>query len=185
MQRFVLFLSSYSPVFVLLALQPEWPTWWWLTCLLSLLAAIGLGGLTLMIWLTRRKPRSLPVKVLVVRDAGSESAAFLATYLLPLITASIQNAYTAWATAVYLGLACIITIRSSLIQVNPILMVAGYRILQAEFVDSSATSSTRGHGYLLARRSVRTGDIIKLQRVGGGVYLVDGWAPTDLGDGTS
>lgn len=185
MQRLVLFLSSYSPVFVLLALQSGWADWWWLSCLLLVLAAVGLGGLQLMLLLTRRKPRSLPLRLLVVRDAGSESAAFLATYLLPLITASIQNGYIALATGVYLVLACVITIRSSLIQVNPILMVFGYRILDTEFADSISESGSRGQGYVLTRKSIRVGDIVKLQRVGGGVYLTDGVVLAELEDDSS
>jgi hypothetical protein len=170
LQRTVLFLSSYSPVFVLLGFQAEWNHWWWVRLLLFSLGAIGIGGLLLILSLTSSKPLRR-AEVRSRRDAGSESAAFLAGYLLPLITATVSSPYVAWATAAYLVLAFIITVRSSLIQVNPVLLVIGYKILAVEVI-----SDTRGTGpavslYLITRRDVRTGDIVRMRRLGGDVFI--------------
>lgn len=184
LQKSILFLSSYSPVFALLAFQAEWANWWWLRVLLLALCVGGVGGLALILVLTRSKPLRR-MRVRSRRDAGAESAAFLAGYLLPLITATVDSAYTAWATVVYLLLAYIITVRSSLIQVNPILLVLGYRILALETAPEQETSQRAGSGYLVTRRDVRIGDIIRVRRFGGDVFVAESGIVPREGDTNS
>lgn len=167
MQKFVFFLSAYSPVFILLAVQSK-------SFLIQLgllsLAGVGLIGLWVILNWTARKP-SPPFRVTSRSDAGAESAVFLAGYLLPLITANISTPYTGWATATYLLLACIITIRSSLIQVNPILLLVGYRILAIDIAPEDELSRFTGSVYLVTRTTVRVGDVVRASRVGADVLL--------------
>lgn len=172
LQKSILFLSSYSPVFALLAFQVDWTDWWWLRLVLFALAVLGIGGLALILALTRSKPLRR-LRVSQRRDAGAESVAFLAGYLLPLITATVDSAYTAWATAVYLLLAYIITVRSSLIQVNPILLVLGYRIWALEIGPERPTTQSTGSCYLVTRRDVRIGDVVRVRRLGGDVFVAE------------
>lgn len=173
LQKILLFLSSYSPVFVLLAFQVEWSDNFWLSVLLLAIAALGLAGLAFILALTFRKPVH-KVRIASRQDAGAESAAFLAGYLLPLITANLDTAYAVGATTIYIVLACVITVRSSLIQVNPVLLLLGYKIIRTETTIESFSGITIRSGYLVTRRDVLVGDEIFVRRFGGDVFLFAG-----------
>lgn len=171
-QKTILFLSSYSPVLFLLALQLDWSSHAWLIVLLNLLGALGVAGLLAILGMTKSKPIT---KYLVRRrrDAGAESAAFLAGYLLPLLTASLDTFYALVATAVYLLMAWVVTVRSSLIQVNPVLLILGFRIVQVEYSSENEEDSKTSSGYFLVRRMVRVGDIVLTRRLGGDLFVAE------------
>lgn len=166
----IFFLASYTPVFLLLSAQARGLDFLWIRILLLLLSAIGLFGLFILLRLVSKKP-STKLTIAARRDAGYESVAFLAGYLLPLLTATIENAYVIWATAVYLGMAWVITIRSNLIQVNPLLLIFGYRILVVECFDSTILEKRSSERFLVAKAPVRVGDEVYFQRITDDVFL--------------
>src|ERR1035438_9441157 len=77
--RPLLFLSSYAPLFALLAIRFE-ERWLWISC--TALAVLGVVSLWLLLRLDARSAPG-PHTLASVKDAGGEAAAYLATYLLP------------------------------------------------------------------------------------------------------
>ena len=159
-----MFLSSYSPIFILLAFRTPSVI---AQVALAILAAAGLSGLALALFWTRGKTQTGGV-IAHRRDAGSEAAGYLAGYLLPVLAIDTTDLYFFWACTVFLALAFIVTVRSSLIQVNPILFVLGWRVIAIELATTGAPSNTR---YLLTRGDVRVGDTIRAYRLGRDVLL--------------
>lgn len=80
--RPLLFLSSYAPLFALLAIRFE-QRWLQISC--TVLAVTGVVSLWLLLRLDARSSPG-PHTLASVKDAGGEAASYLATYLLPFLT---------------------------------------------------------------------------------------------------
>ncbi|WP_166870849.1 hypothetical protein [Salinibacterium sp. ZJ450] len=162
----IMFLSSYSPVFILLAFQvKDLPAKW----VFGALAVVGLAGIATLLSWTRQKAATTFV-IVSRRDAGAEVAGFLAGYLLPLITLNKSGADFYWASGTFLALALIVAVGSSMVQVNPLLYLMRYKVLA---VDTEAEHGTRLRmsRYLITRRDVRIGEVIDAHRLAADVLL--------------
>lgn len=151
--RPLLFLSSYAPLFGLLAIRFE-TRWLWISCVV--LAVLGVAALWLLLRLDARTSPG-PHVLASVRDAGVEAASYLATYLLPFLTVATPTVRDVLAYAGFLLVAAIINIRSAVVQVNPLLYLLGYRVL-------SVTDDQGLHAYMITRHSPLTGDRVLATR---------------------
>jgi hypothetical protein len=138
-----LFLSSFAPLFGLLALRFE-PVHLWLP--LALLAALGIF---LLARLLRQRSQLSPDSrtFMNLRDEGAQVAGYLASYILPLLAISKPSWRDLLAYGLFIGLYAVVYINSDLMQVNPLLYVAGYRLYAAESIVSRETC------YLLVPRN--------------------------------
>jgi hypothetical protein len=144
--RPLLFLSSYAPLFGLLAIRFQ-QRWLWISC--TVLAALGVGSLALLLRLDARSSPG-PHVLASVRDAGAEAASYLATYLLPFLTVAAPTARDVVAYAGFLLVAAAIYLRSAVVQVNPLLYLLGYRVL-------SVTDDHGLHAYIITRQLIPAG----------------------------
>jgi hypothetical protein len=100
--------------------------------------AIGVAGFVdaarLLHGVGRRGRHS--VRFSVVADAGGAVAAYLATYLLPFISAPPTTAGDIAAYCVYFMVVFVIYIRSDMAFVNPTLYVLGRRVVDATREDN-------------------------------------------------
>jgi hypothetical protein len=151
--RPLLFLSSYAPLFGLLAIRFE-QRWLWISC--TVLAVLGVVSLWLLLRLDARSSPG-PHTLTSVRDAGVEAAAYLATYLLPFLTVATPTVRDIVAYAGFLLVAAVIHLRSAAVQVNPLLYLLGYRVL-------SVTDDHGLHAYLITRRLRPAGDRVLATR---------------------
>lgn len=142
----LLFLSSYAPLFALLAIRFE-QEWLWISCVV--LAALGVVSLWLLLHLDARSSPG-PHVLATASDAGGEAASYLATYLLPFLTVSTPTPRDVAAYVGFLAIAAVIFLRSSIAQVNPLLYLFGYRVL--------AITDSRGlQAFLITRQAVQPG----------------------------
>jgi len=151
--RPLLFLSSYAPLFALLAIRFE-QRWLWISC--TVIAVLGVVSLWLLLRLDARSSPG-PHTLASVKDAGGEAASYLATYLLPFLTVATPTVRDVLAYAGFLLVAATISLRSPVVQVNPLLYVLGYRVL----------SVTDDHGlqaYMVTRRRPPAGDRVLATR---------------------
>ena len=149
----LLFLSSYAPLFGLLAIRFEEP-WLWISCLT--LAGIGVVSLLLLLRLDARAEPG-PHVLASATDAGGEAASYLASYLLPFLTVARPTPRDVIAYAGFLVIAAAINLRTSVAQVNPLLYLLGYRVL----------SVTDDHGlraYIITKRSLQPGERVAATR---------------------
>lgn len=158
--RLLLFFSSYAPLFFLLAVQFR-P--WALITSSFLLGVIGVGSLILILKLNSRTAPA-PLTFVSVQDAGPEAAAYLSSYLLPFIAVDEPT----WRQLiVYVGfftVAATIHVRSSVVQINPLLYVIGYRVVQT-------TDKYSSRRYIVTRGKVAVGEAICCTRLGNDVWI--------------
>lgn len=149
----LLFLSAYAPLFALLAIRFDQ---WWLIIGCSSLAAIGIGALVLLLRLDARSESGVHT-LAAVRDAGAEAGAYLGAYLLPFLTVSNPSPRDSIAYVLFLILTGAVYLRSSVVQINPLLYLFGYRVL--EVVDSNGLRA-----YLVTRGRCEVDETIKATR---------------------
>ncbi|MFG1860437.1 hypothetical protein [Microbispora bryophytorum] len=137
----LLFLSSYAPLFALLAVRFQ-EQWLWISC--AVMAAVGVASVLALLVLDRGVAPN-PHILSQIRDAGPETASYLASYLLPFVTVSSPSIRDVIAYVGFLVIAAVIYLRSPMVQVNPLLYLLGYRVLAIE--------DDRGlRGYLITRK---------------------------------
>lgn len=166
--RPLLFLSSYAPLFGLLAIRFERPVLW-ISCVV--LAMLGVASLCLLLRLDARAAPG-PHVLASVRDAGAEAASYLATYLLPFLTVSAPTVRDVMAYVGFLLVVAAIHLRSAVVQVNPLLYLLGYRVL-------SITDDHGLHAYMITRHSPPAGNRVLATRFRDDV-LVDRTSITPL-----
>lgn len=158
--RLLLFVASYCPLFVILAVRFQaWP----LRAACAGLATLGICSLVALLKLDRRSSLGSH-KLRVINDASSPAASYLASYLLPFVVLPEPT----WADLVgytlFLAVAAVIHCRSSIIQVNPLLFVLGYHVLTIE--------DTNGFkAYLIARQKPVIGDTVLVTRFANDVLI--------------
>jgi hypothetical protein len=164
----MLFMSSYAPLFALLAIRFE-QRWLWIPC--AGLAILGTASLWLLLRLDTRAAAA-PHDLVAVREAGGEAAAYLGSYLLPFLTVATPGARDVAAYIGFLAVAAAIYLHSSLIQVNPLLYLLGYHVV-------SVTDGGGLRAYLIARNNVTVGSRILATRFGTDVLVARGVLAAD------
>jgi hypothetical protein len=123
--RGLLFLSSYAPLFVILAVRFQESV---LRGVCGGLAVVGFAYLMTALWVVPRasEPRLFPVDA--VKDVSGEIAGYLATYLLPFVTATSPSTADVIGYSIFALVVLLIFIRSDLAQINPTLYLLGRRV---------------------------------------------------------
>jgi hypothetical protein len=131
---FRLFVSSYAPLAVILAVQRSedvWPPWarpgFWI------FAAVGLVGLIDAYRLPRGALRKGHIRVTLsgLTNEGGQVAAYIATYLLPFIGFRVGHWRDVVALVIYFIVLFVVFVRSDLALVNPALYLTGWRVISA------------------------------------------------------
>jgi hypothetical protein len=121
----LLFFTSYAPLFALLAIRFE-PLALCLTC--AGLATVGVGALFALFRLDKRaSPGAHQLRE--VKHAGAEAGAYMGSYLLPFLTVSTPTLRDVIAYLAFIVVAGAVYLHSSVVQINPLLYVLGYRVL--------------------------------------------------------
>jgi len=155
-----LFLSSYAPLFVILAIRFRSIA---LVVACAIIAGVGLAaGIAVLVRFRQVTPSGWIVRT--VEDRGGEVAGYLATYLLPFITVTQPGVRDVIGYLLFFVIVAVIYIRSSLIQINPTLYLLGWRLYAIEIGDG-------WNGYLLARGPVRRGTEVAAVRMTERVFV--------------
>jgi hypothetical protein len=163
--RLVLFWSSYAPLFLLLAVRFSD------LILRAVMAVLFVGGALALIWVVRGRSRELeadPYELAEVRDEGAAVAAYLASYILPIATVADPSATDLVAYAIFLVMLAVVSVRTDLAQVNPLLYLAGYRVFAIRTVSGMK-------GYLICNREPVAGDRLKAVSLTDDVLKLTGW----------
>jgi hypothetical protein len=149
-----LFVSSFSPLFGILAIRFRSPR---LQIACGLLAAFGVITLAMLLKQAARISTD-PHRLETVADRGPEVAGYLATYLLPFVTVAHPSARDVVAYAAFLLIVGIVYVRSDMLQVNPLLYVLRYRVWAVRTTDG-------WDGYLVSRGRPKPGDVVLASRL--------------------
>jgi hypothetical protein len=158
--RWLLFASSYSPLFLLAGFRSERAG---LRLGLYITAATCALALVLVIAAARHlEPQERTVTG--TEDRGPDVAGYLATYLLPLLATPEPSTRDLTAYGAFILLVGLVYVRSSMVAVNPLVYVLGYRL--------SEISTAAGARQMLVSRDVPTiGRSILVRRVIPGLLL--------------
>lgn len=164
----LMFLSSYAPLFVILAIRFE--TLWLRIACISI-AAMGIAGLFLLMHF-QHTPVDEQGKhhLLTASPAGEGASSYLAGYLLPFVTVGTPSPSDLTAYAVFFLVAYLVHARTEIIRVNPALFLFGWKVY--------AVTDCKGfQGHLISRAKEKvvpgakvfasrmTGDLLLLERV--------------------
>jgi hypothetical protein len=147
---FSLFLSSYSPAFLILAVRSFNHSW--LMFGVSLTLAIGSSGIFVVFIYFARKGAPYNAVVTDVEPHDADLAAYVATYLLPFVVVSGASIQDVIAIGLFLFFIGILWVNSGMLYLNPLLASRGYHIYVAELRTVGADpKAPPARGFLLAR----------------------------------
>ena len=147
--KIVLFISSYSPLFLILAIRFEEPPLRIAMGVVALTGVVLLG--TLLLVAVNAEPREhIVVKV---EDRGGEVAAYIATYLLPLVVLTVPTAYNLVGYGLFLIVSATVFVQSRMVYINPLVYLTGRRIL-------AVTTEAEEVVFVINRRSIRLNEHI-------------------------
>jgi hypothetical protein len=125
--RFGLFLSSYAPLFGILAVRFTDP---WLAATCFAVAALGVIMARWILFAHADEAAVAPITATSVEDVGSQATTYLATYLLPFVALEQPGPRDVIAYALFFTVAALIYVRSDMLQVNPTFYLLGRRIVK-------------------------------------------------------
>lgn len=166
---FALFLSSYSPAFLILAIRAFDRCWalFWSFLALAILSA----GLLLLYLKLARKGAPYSGTLHDVEPRDSDLSAYVATYLLPFLLVFGAGAQDVVALGVFLLFIGVLWVSSALVYLNPLLLVVGYHVYVVR-VRPTGTTGTATREFLISKRQgLRAGDEVRPDRLAPGVLI--------------
>lgn len=124
--RLGLLVSSYAPLFILLAIRFD-SVGLRVACLL--IALVGLLFARSMVR-AQDSEEPQPMHVAVARNEGAQVAAYLATYLLPFLMVGEPDVQDIVAYSAFLVMVGAVLIQTDFLQVNPLLALSGLHLYQ-------------------------------------------------------
>jgi hypothetical protein len=147
---FGLFLSSYSPAFLILAVRSIDRS-----CIMfavSMALAIGSGGLFLLFIRFVRGGAPYDAVVADVEPRDADLAAYVATYLLPFIVVFGATLQDVVALALFLFFIGLLWVNSGMLYLNPLLALRGYHVYVVQLRTAGADpEEAPTRGFLLSR----------------------------------
>jgi hypothetical protein len=150
--RIAMFLSSFSPLFVLMAYENRGTHLALIA--LSAATAIGLLGLAFVMW----QLRSQSGPQIKVRDSfplEGDVLAYIAVYLVPFLGIDLARCESVISFVFFLFVLCLVYINSNMLFVNPVLNLWGYHSF--EVIDDN----NHKYALIIRARGLDPGTIIK------------------------
>jgi hypothetical protein len=123
----LLFLSAYSPVFLILALRAYGRACPLVIMAVCLLLAATVGVMAVLLVVSRTEPQQM--RLVTVEQRDGDLAGFLVAYLLPFVGVLASDWRDVLAVALFIGFIGIVYVNSRMIYVNPLLAVFGYHLI--------------------------------------------------------
>jgi hypothetical protein len=193
--KFCLFVASYAPLFLLIALTRlfmgsaflHWggvsknsvllavKEFWLVYVLLLITISCGILLASFLTDFTRRVTQNgSRVKVVDIQNKNSETIGYISTYLVPLFFKDFADAYSVIVLVVLLFVVWQLYVNSSLLGVNPVLNLVGYSLYEVTFDDRPSQESaprTRNGLVLIRSVDVQEDDWLVLKRIGHKLYF--------------
>lgn len=135
---------------------------------LLVIALLAVVSAPVVLFLAKRRATPTQVTPTAVAAPGSAMLGYLATYI-PAVMAPIHpDPGYLLAYALYVGIALLLHSSTTMFQINPVMMILGYNILQIQTADAPAL-------YVLARKPIRNihvGEPLNVLPVGSGMAAI-------------
>ncbi|SHU64192.1 Uncharacterised protein [Mycobacteroides abscessus subsp. abscessus] len=158
--RLILVLSAYAPLVCILGVRFEHPGY-----RAGFIAAgimLAAAALLVLWWRARRTRQATRYVITEIGSSSTSAQTYLLIYLLAFVGSPEPTVRDLACYSIVIALVLTVHARSTLFQINPVLMAAGYRL---QHVSAKPSFS----GYLLTRRSVQVGDEIAAAHLCGDV----------------
>lgn len=160
--RFLLFLSSYIPLWVIFTVIMARGHFVF-ACGFALLAAVSLFGTLIYIRHVQRM-NGIQISVGIIRRQDSETMSYIASYVVPFAATALDNFEQVIALGIFLIVLCIVYVNTSMIHINPLLSVLGYNLFEIEDRDGNTQ-------FLISKRRVRRGETINVIDIADGIFM--------------
>jgi hypothetical protein len=161
--RLILFLSSYAPLFLVLAIRSRVDNRG-ISIGLTSVAAISV----LVLWLFLRQVRTLAHDRVVIASVVSrdgDAMSYIVTYLLPFLAVDFTKVGDVVSLAIVFFVIGLLYVNSNMIYTNPVLNIAGFHIFEVEVAEGKTTA-------LICKRSyVRSGSELDVVPLGDYVLM--------------
>jgi hypothetical protein len=167
---FALFLSSYSPAWLILAVRSYCHSWtlFWTSIGLAVVSA----GTFLVFLRVARQGGPFRASVDEVEPHDAELAAYVATYLLPFVVVVGATLQDVLALGLFLFFIGLLWINSAMIYLNPLLALIGYHVYVVRITPIGGTSGSLSRSFLLSHQDdLRAGDTVRTDRIGRSVLI--------------
>ena len=160
--RFILFLSSYIPLWAIFAIITL-RTMWVVATIFMVLAVLSLVGTLVFLHLVQRF-EGIEMAVNVIRRKDSDTMSYIASYIIPFAATSFDKAEQVVALGVFLVVLCAVYINSSMIHINPLLSMLRYNLYEIEDVSGNPY-------FLISKRPLRRGDTVRAIDLADNIFL--------------
>lgn len=177
--KFGLFLSAYSPLFLILGLQAmefssnEQADYHGVVAF-GILFLAGVLSFVFVVCHARKRPQQT-LTISGTHLSGGNAVGYLSGYLLPFVGSSISFQKDWPAYLVFFLIAGIVTVQTDVIQINPLFFVFGYRIYatEATFTGVNRKVTNTINIVLITKRKLATGKTIRTYQLNDEVRLTD------------
>jgi hypothetical protein len=164
----VLFLSSYSPLFALLALRTyhKSTAMFDLSCVALIIALAGIAAFLLAATFRHAERH----RVLSAQSRDGDVAGYAAAYLLPFLGIFGAGWRDVLALALFIALIGVIYVQSRMIYVNPVLIMLGYHLYSVQTTTAPVGNdppSPQARWLLCRRSELIPGDAIGVRQLAG------------------
>jgi len=167
----LLFISSYSPLFLILAVKDfDFDNW----CLKHPIAVWIMLGISLLsivllfVSLRYLKKGNMPVKIISVKNRSVDLINYTIPYILSFFSFDLSKWDDIISLFIFLLIMLILTITSKSIFLNPILAFAGYGMYDIEYEYNSTTSSV----IAISKYELKAGDRFFIRNLNRFTYLI-------------
>lgn len=147
--RILLFLSSYFPLFLIIGIL-VFPKSHVAAVVIFVLDVCFVAALVLYLRSCQRRHQRSFIKVRDYRQRDSEAMSYIASYIVPFASFSLDIIPQILALAVFLAALLVLYVNSNMIYINPMLNFLGYHLYEIE-----VEHSDHSHYYLARKRLVR------------------------------
>jgi hypothetical protein len=161
--RIALFLSSYAPLFALLAWTNRRTTWAWVT-----LVAVAVASVAALVIVFTSKRGEVGPRLVVARSTPDEGdvMAYLSAYLLPFLGLDLSGGSGIVVFVGFLVVVGTVYVNSNMLFVNPLLAVAGYhtfRVVDPDGVEYRLVTRRGDIDVGAALRPAQVGRYVRLE----------------------
>jgi hypothetical protein len=166
----LMFLSSYVPLFALLAVEATKrggaAPW-----VFAVLAALGLVAFVLVLLAVFTRPEE-KIVVKEVRPEHEQVAAYVASYILPLVVLQFETWQDDVVLGVFIALIGVIYVQANLIHLNPLLPLVGLRVFRIRYhTDIAAPEPETAEAFVIGRDRPQLDSRIKVRMLGSDIGI--------------
>jgi hypothetical protein len=163
--RLILFLSSYAPLFLIIAMR-GWRESRYLALALAIVGVLSVVVLFAFLH-TAHKLSASKVRVASVISRDGDAMSYIVTYLLPFLAVKLNDPTDLISLGIVFAVIGLLYVNSNMIHTNPVLNIVGYHIFEIEDSDGKTTALVCKRSYIRTDSeidAISIGDYVLLEK---------------------